>query len=334
MDVLLPEAREIYRAAGAEVDGLRVRADRGLVLDAVAKAPERFTHARPQPGPRPRGRRRVDDVLAGGEPAQLLGPGARPAPRQPRRLPRLPQARPDLQHPAPDRRLHGRADRHPARHPPPRGPARHLHADRQGHALLLAGLGPDPRRDRDVPDRARRRPGAARARAVADDHHQHQLAAAPGFADGGRHHRDGQGRPDRGADAVHAGGGHGAGDRGGCGGAAERRGAARHRAGAAGPTGGAGDLWRLHQQRRHEVGRSRLRHARIHEVGPGRRPARAALPPALPHVQHHAPPTRSTARRCTNRCSRSGPWSWAAATWSSTRPAGSRAACAPRSRSW
>ena len=47
--------------------------------------------------------------------------------------------------------------------------------------------------------------------------------------------------------------------------------------------------------------------------------------PALPHLQHHAPPTRSTARRCTSRCSRSGPWSWAAATWSSTRRAGSRA---------
>ena len=47
MDVLLPEAREIYRAAGARIDGLRVRADRGMVLDAVAKAPERYKmHAR------------------------------------------------------------------------------------------------------------------------------------------------------------------------------------------------------------------------------------------------------------------------------------------------
>ena len=47
MDVLLPEAREIYRAAGATVDGLRVRADRGMVLEAVAKSPERFRmHAR------------------------------------------------------------------------------------------------------------------------------------------------------------------------------------------------------------------------------------------------------------------------------------------------
>lgn len=49
MDVLLPEAREIFRAAGAKVEpgGLRVRADRALILEAVAKAPERFTlHAR------------------------------------------------------------------------------------------------------------------------------------------------------------------------------------------------------------------------------------------------------------------------------------------------
>lgn len=49
IDVLLPEARAILKTAGAEVepDGLRVRMARGLVLEAVAKAPERFKlHAR------------------------------------------------------------------------------------------------------------------------------------------------------------------------------------------------------------------------------------------------------------------------------------------------
>lgn len=49
MDVLLPEARQILKEAGAEVEpgGQRVRMDRGLVLEAVAKAPERFRlHAR------------------------------------------------------------------------------------------------------------------------------------------------------------------------------------------------------------------------------------------------------------------------------------------------
>src|SRR3954454_22970281 len=43
MDVLLAEARDILRTAGATVDGLRVRADRGLILAAVAQAPAQFT---------------------------------------------------------------------------------------------------------------------------------------------------------------------------------------------------------------------------------------------------------------------------------------------------
>lgn len=49
MDFLLPEARAILKAAGAEVEngGARVRLDRGLILEAVAKAPPCFTlHAR------------------------------------------------------------------------------------------------------------------------------------------------------------------------------------------------------------------------------------------------------------------------------------------------
>ncbi|HET6466997.1 MAG TPA: trimethylamine methyltransferase family protein [Geminicoccaceae bacterium] len=49
MDFLLPEAREMLKAAGAEaeVGSARVRFDRGLVLEAMAKAPPRFTlHAR------------------------------------------------------------------------------------------------------------------------------------------------------------------------------------------------------------------------------------------------------------------------------------------------
>ena len=50
--------------------------------------------------------------------------------------------------------------------------------------------------------------------------------------------------------------------------------------------GRAGRLWRLHLQRRHEIGRAGLRHAGIHEGAAGRRPAGAALQPALPHLQH------------------------------------------------
>lgn len=45
--VLADEAREIYRAAGADIDGTRVRLPRRAVLDAVSKAPSEFTlHAR------------------------------------------------------------------------------------------------------------------------------------------------------------------------------------------------------------------------------------------------------------------------------------------------
>ena len=49
INFLLPEAREILRLAGADVDidGVRVRFDRQLILEAVAKAPSQFTlHAR------------------------------------------------------------------------------------------------------------------------------------------------------------------------------------------------------------------------------------------------------------------------------------------------
>jgi trimethylamine--corrinoid protein Co-methyltransferase len=49
IDVLLPEARELYRASGATVAGgsERVRLDRGLVMQAAGHAPGRFTlHAR------------------------------------------------------------------------------------------------------------------------------------------------------------------------------------------------------------------------------------------------------------------------------------------------
>ena len=49
LEFLLPEAVEMWRRAGATVaaDGIRVRLDRALVLDLVAKAPPSFTlHAR------------------------------------------------------------------------------------------------------------------------------------------------------------------------------------------------------------------------------------------------------------------------------------------------
>ena len=49
--------------------------------------------------------------------------------------------------------------------------------------------------------------------------------------------------------------------------------------------GRAGRLWRLHLQRRHEIGRAGLRYARIHEGADRRRPTRAPLRHSLPHLQ-------------------------------------------------
>jgi trimethylamine--corrinoid protein Co-methyltransferase len=49
---------------------------------------------------------------------------------------------------------------------------------------------------------------------------------------------------------------------------------------------GAGRLWRLHIECRHEVRRPGLRDARIHEGGDDRRTARTALQPSLPHFEH------------------------------------------------
>ena len=78
------------------------------------------------------------------------------------------------------------------------------------------------------------------------------------------------------------------------------------------PAGLALRLRRLHLQRRHEVGRARLRHARIHEDGDHRRtigaPARAC-PIVRPTP---TPPIRSTRRRLTRACFRCGARSWAA----------------------
>ena len=96
MDVLLPEARELLKAAGAEVEagGQRVRMARELVLEAVSTCPGQLPPARPQPRPRRHARRRPDRLLARQQPAQLLGPGPRPAAGQPGGLPQLPEAGP------------------------------------------------------------------------------------------------------------------------------------------------------------------------------------------------------------------------------------------------
>ena len=122
--------------------------------------------------------------------AQLLRPRQWPPPRQPGRFPQFPEARADAQHPEHDRRLSGRADRHPPVGAPPRMHPRPRHADRQGVPHLFARQGAQCRRHRDRPHRARHLARAAARRAVGLHHHQHQLAAEARRADDGRHHPD------------------------------------------------------------------------------------------------------------------------------------------------
>ena len=66
--------------------------------------------------------------------------------------------------------------------------------------------------------------------------------------------------------------------------AAERRGAGRDRPHPDRAARRAGRLRRVHLERRHAVGRARLRHARVHADGDGRRPARPALRLPVPLV--------------------------------------------------
>ena len=43
MDVLNPEARDLYRSAGARVEGERVRIGREIIAEALTSAPAEFT---------------------------------------------------------------------------------------------------------------------------------------------------------------------------------------------------------------------------------------------------------------------------------------------------
>ena len=124
--------------------------------------------------------------------------------------------------------------------------------------------------------------------------------------DAARHHRDGPAQPDRLHHAVHAGRRDGAGD--GC-----RRGRRAERRSARGaclhpnrPAGSAGDLWRLHVERRYEVGSAGLRHARVHEGGCCS--ADSSRDATAYHTGHPTPvrPMPSMRRQRTNQSSRCG----------------------------
>src|SRR3970040_1878270 len=50
MDVMNPEARDLYRSAGAKVDGERTRIGREIIAEALGTAPSEFTMHCRNPG--------------------------------------------------------------------------------------------------------------------------------------------------------------------------------------------------------------------------------------------------------------------------------------------
>ena len=213
------------------------------------------------------------------------------------------------------RRLPGRADRHPRLDPPPDAlydlltladkPIHCLHARAPAHhstriemARIARGIDQDD----------------ARSRAVAVHGHQLELAAPARHADAPRHPRDVGAQPGHRHDAVHARRRDGAGDARGRARRAERRGARRDGPDPGRPAGRAGRLRRVHLERRHAVGRAGVRDAGVHADRDDRRPARAALRRARIARPTSPPPTRSTPRPPTSRCSRCGARSWAGST--------------------
>ncbi len=136
IDFLHPRARELWAAAGADVDGHRVRLDGDLVDSLVARAPAEFTlHAR-NPD---------HDVHMGGDSVAFgavasapyvgdAGPGTSGG--QPCRLRQPAPAHPEPQRAAPQRRLSGRADRPARLRAAPGGHPVDPDPDRQGAARL------------------------------------------------------------------------------------------------------------------------------------------------------------------------------------------------------
>ena len=122
VDVLHDGARKIMKDHGADVreGSERVRFDADMILELIAHAPPEFTHPCAQPRAQCPLRRQQSGHLADGVGAQLLRSRPRPAPRQPGGFPQFPEAGADAQHPQHDRRLSGRAGRHPSVGPPSR----------------------------------------------------------------------------------------------------------------------------------------------------------------------------------------------------------------------
>ena len=309
MDFLHAEAKTILRQAGADVDpelgpgAVRPRAGRERHRSGAAH----LHSSRPQPRPKHRARRRPHRLRVGRQRAERGRPGRRPAARQPGGLPEPDPAWPDARPSTLLGRLSGRARRHPRLGPASRRTARYPDAsDKPIHAYSL-GRGPQPRRPRDDPDRAAAsttRRSTASPRCSRSSTRPRRCASIPRCCEGimqmARRNQvvvltpftlAGAMAPVTVAGAV----------------------AQQNAEALAGivlaqtvPARLARRLWRVHLQRRHEVGRASLRHARIHEVRAARRAVGAPLPacPTAPPIP--APPIRSTRRRPTRACSRCG----------------------------
>ena len=211
--VNFPEAVEIFRAAGADVQGTRVRFERGMCRQIVqATAPRELYPDGAQPGTQRRHRRPAHGPRAVLRVAVHPQPRRRPALRDDRGLSQLREAGLHEHDPPPRRR-------HAVRAHGPAGQQAPFRDGLQPHPLLgpgVHGLG-DPSvagagLGRHGQDRVRRRDARARAR----DHgsRQRQLADVVGL----QHARLGEGlrreQPDHADHPVHPRRGDGTGDRG------------------------------------------------------------------------------------------------------------------------
>ncbi|CAA9360001.1 MAG: Trimethylamine methyltransferase family protein, partial [uncultured Nocardioidaceae bacterium] len=233
---------------------------------AGGQGPSRVRRTGAQPRQQHPHRRGRDGVRRRVRPALRAG-GRGAARRHHGRLPSVHAAGSELPGARLGRRRDLRAQRHPARLPPPRHDAGPPDADRQGLHGQRGLRGQRPRHHRDGGDPVRR-PGGHRADAGVDLAGQLQLAAAVGRPDARRAVRVRRGEPGRRADAVHPHGRDVAGDHP-CGaGPADRRGAVRDRARPAHPARLPGDLRVVPVEHRHAVGIADVRHP-----GVGHRPA-------------------------------------------------------------
>jgi hypothetical protein len=285
MDFTLPEARDMLKKAGARVEGERVRFDPAMIEELISTVPSEFTFHRGTP-------RTTSASAAMRSPSarwrapQQRRHGWRPPHRQLPGLPQLPEAGAVLQLHRLPLGLPGGADRRPCLDPPPRGAARCGAADRTSPstpirwAASASGTGSRSARiGRGIShEQLEREPSLftiintnsplklehADAERILEMSSRDQIVCVTPFTLAGAM------APvtvagalvEQNAEAL--------------------AGIALHPARA---QGGAGDLWRLHLERRHEVGCARLRHARIHEGDDRRRPAGTALQGAVPHLQ-------------------------------------------------